>query len=43
MSNNTISPGAKPWADEVVIVQMAEPDEVAIVEELNVAFKGVMS
>ena len=43
LSNKTISPGSKLCDLEVVIVQIAEALVVAIVEELNVDFKGVMS
>ena len=43
LSNNTISPGSKLCDVEVVIVQTGSLLVVAIVEELNVDFKGVIS
>ena len=43
LSNKTISPGSKLCDVEVVIVQTGSLLVVAIVEELNVDFKGVMS
>ena len=43
LSNNIISPGDKPCAEEVVKVQIAEPEVVAIVADDIVVFKGVTS
>jgi len=43
LSNKTISPGSKLCDVEVVIVQTGLLLTVAIVEELNVDFKGVIS
>ena len=43
LSNKTISPGSNPCVEVVVTVQTAELSTVAIVDEDNGVFMGVMS